>query len=300
MNDILYILSPSYSGSTLLTFLLGTHPAIGTIGELKATSMGDIDQYLCSCGQNIRQCGFWTRIAEELDRRHVPFDLADFGTDIRGEAGSFGDRLLRAGIRGPFAESLRGLALAVAPGPRRALRQILEKNRVLAEVVCEAQDARIFLDGSKDPIRLKWLLTIPQWNIRVLYLIRDGRGVSNSYMRHYNCGMDKAAVEWRRTHLECERILRTRPSGSVLKVHYEDLCRAPGDTLDRIFRFLDLESAPACDFRSVQQHILGNAMRLGSTAEITLDEKWRTMLTEEDLRRFDAIAGGLNHRYGYR
>ena len=42
MTDLVYILSPSYSGSTLLTFLLNTHPEIATIGELKAQALGNL------------------------------------------------------------------------------------------------------------------------------------------------------------------------------------------------------------------------------------------------------------------
>ncbi|MGH8543075.1 MAG: hypothetical protein ACREX3_05465 [Gammaproteobacteria bacterium] len=40
-----YIASPSYSGSTLMTFLLGGHPAVATVGELKAAGIGDVDRY---------------------------------------------------------------------------------------------------------------------------------------------------------------------------------------------------------------------------------------------------------------
>ena len=43
---LLYILAPSYSGSTLLTYLLSQHDAIATVGELKATSRGDLDTYI--------------------------------------------------------------------------------------------------------------------------------------------------------------------------------------------------------------------------------------------------------------
>jgi len=34
MTDVLYLMGHGYSGSTLLTFLLGSHPQIATIGEL--------------------------------------------------------------------------------------------------------------------------------------------------------------------------------------------------------------------------------------------------------------------------
>ena len=56
---LLYILAPSFSGSTLLTYLLAQHPRVATVGELKATRMGSIDEYRCSCGEPMRTCEFW-------------------------------------------------------------------------------------------------------------------------------------------------------------------------------------------------------------------------------------------------
>jgi hypothetical protein len=41
-------------------------------------------------------------------------------------------------------------------------------------------------------------------------------------------------------------------------------------------------------------------MRLRAATDITLDEKWRTMLTQEDLAAFDRVAGDLNRGFGYR
>ena len=52
-------------------------------------------------------------------------------------------------------------------------------------------------------------------------------------------------------------------------------------------------------FRVVKDHIIGNSMRLDVTSEIRLNERWRSMLTRQDLRTFDAVAGRINRRYGY-
>ena len=79
--DFVYIASPSYSGSTLLTFLLAAHPEVASIGELKASAMGDADAYTCSCGAPIRRCPFWRRVCDELARRGLDFDLDDFQWD---------------------------------------------------------------------------------------------------------------------------------------------------------------------------------------------------------------------------
>jgi hypothetical protein len=41
-------------------------------------------------------------------------------------------------------------------------------------------------------------------------------------------------------------------------------------------------------------------MRLDSTREIRLDERWKTALGAEDLAVFDRVAGDYNRRLGYR
>ena len=68
-ESVLYILGPSYSGSTLLTLLLAQHPQIATIGELKAATVGRIPDYRCSCGQLLRECALWRDVQARMQRR---------------------------------------------------------------------------------------------------------------------------------------------------------------------------------------------------------------------------------------
>lgn len=300
MTDWAYILSPSYSGSTLLTFLLAGHPEVATIGELKASAMGDVDSYVCSCGMRIRECSFWQRVGEELAHRRLSFDLSDFGTRFRLPKRPLADRFMRSRFRGRVFESARDLALRVLPGARRGYRRIIDRNRTLSEVILHIQGGTIFLDGSKEPIRLKYLLGSAFCDIKVIYLIRDGRGTANSYMKHYSTSMPTAAREWRLTHEAIDRLVSCLPAGSWIKVHYEELCRDADGTLASIFAFLGLDAARAVrDYQSVEHHILGNSMRLRGTSEIRLDEKWKATLTPTDIETFQRLAGDLNRRYGY-
>lgn len=298
-RDLVYILAPSYTGSTLLTFLLSRHEDIATIGELKATARANLDEYLCSCGVLQRECEFWKSVADKMQRAGTNFALEDFGTHFRADS-LLCDRLLRAGIRSKYFEAIRDSFLRLLPNCRRQLHDILERNRQLIDIICELQKAEIYLDGSKDAIRLRLLNSAGHWNLKVIYLIRDGRGTCNSYMRHYNVSMDIAAREWYRTHGECDRVVRELGDEKVIKIHYEYLCKSTKETLEKICNFLgidgklsNLKSKPA------EHHILGNQMRLRSTDEIRLDEKWKKALTKEDLAVFEQIAGKYQQLYGY-
>lgn len=298
-RNLVYILAPSYSGSTLLTFLLSTHKSISTIGELKASRRYDLETYRCSCGSFLRDCNFWKIVTKEMQKVDFSFSLNDFKTHFRGDT-FLCDRLLRAGVRSKVLEFIRNSMLRLFPGCRCQLQHILERNRHIIEIICSQQQGHMFLDGSKDPIRLRLLNSAGYWNLKVIYLIRDGRGATNSYMRHYDVPMDKASREWRRAHRECIRVVRELENETYITIHYENLCKDPHKTMTKIYDFLGLSTDSVnLRFRSFEHHILGNQMRLESPEEIKLDEKWKNSLTNCELEGFERTAGRLNRHYGY-
>ncbi len=112
--------------------------------------------------------------------------------------------------------------------------------------------------------------------------------------------MSQAAHEWRRCNEEAEHALCRFHSSQWIQVNYEELCKDPDATLARVFAFFGLDPDQRIrDFRSVENHIVGNGMRLDTTSEIRLDERWRQALTAKQLQTFDMVAGRMNRRYGY-
>ncbi len=99
---------------------------------------------------------------------------------------------------------------------------------------------------------------------------------------------------------EAENILRCISPSQWTEVRYEDYCKDPEVTLSRLHQFLGVEpDRRSRAFRSVEQHVVGNGMRLDPTSDVRVDERWRDVLTEQDRRTFDEIAGVINRRYGY-
>ena len=322
MTDVVYILAASHSGSTLLAMLLGAHPQICTAGELKITSLGDPQRYLCSCGARIRECRFWTAVSRRMQDAGFAFDVAAPGTDFRSAGGALAKQLLKPLHRGPLAEAARDLALAAVPGWRTNLAAIQQRNAALVRTICELTGKPVVVDSSKVGLRLKYLLRNRALNLRVVRLLRDGRGVALTYTdpaRFADCrdparreggiggdrrgerlAMRAAAHEWRRSNEEAEHLLAELPHERWTTVRYEDLCASPGAIMDRLFAFLGLPAARVADrFRTVEHHVVGNGMRLDDTPEIALDERWRTVLRAGELKEFEAVAGELNRTYGY-
>jgi hypothetical protein len=302
-----YILSASHSGSTLLAMLLGSQEKACTVGELRAPSMGDTDKYRCSCGERIRECPFWTRVGQAMAELGIDnFDISNAGTSIYEVPGSYAGRLVEPLQRGPVLEAVRDAALALSPTWRKYLQAVQLRNAALVEVLARITEAELVIDSSKAVLHLKYLLRNPRLNIKVVHLIRDGRAVALSLIGH---GLNRstreetvaaAAREWRRSNEAADCLLKLLPSTQWLRVHYEELCREPKAVLHRVCEFLDLHPENlTMDFRAREQHVLGNEMRLKSTSQIHLDERWRSQLSAEDLKAFDRVAGTLNQRYGY-
>jgi hypothetical protein len=324
MADLVYVLAASHSGSTMLAMLLAAHPDICTVGELKlsAKSMGDVERYRCSCGHMIRECPFWSAVADEMAKRGCPFDIADARTGYRSCGGGLARRVLGPLHRGPVLEGLRDFVLGLSPAWRREVAEIHQRNAELVATLCRMSGAMMVVDSSKLAVRLKFLLRNPELDVKVVRLVRDGRGVSLTYMdpsrfadaadpasRGGGTGlarpapavsMAEAAREWRRSNEEAERLLAGLDRRRWLRIRYEDLCSDPRGTLAGVFEFLGVEPAKwRPDFRCLKYHVIGNGMRLDATSRILLDDRWRTVLTDADLRQFDRVAGQMNRRCGY-
>lgn len=304
MTNFTFVMAHSFSGSTLLSFLLGAHPEVATVGEMYIAHGIDPETYVCSCGERIAECPFWRRVSLEMAARGIPFDVRRNQTSFSANGvGPVSHRLLAAEPRGPLMEAARGAALALIPGARRELDRRLRTNEALAEVITEMRGARAFVDASKRPGRLLHLRRIPSFDIRVIHLVRDGRAVARSTVRNLGFSPEEGARSWTAAAQDAERVRTLFPAERWLTLRHEDLCREPEATLDRVLRFVGVAvlagGGRVPDFRSADHHIIGNRMRLSHTSEVRLDERWRTEMPPEEVRAVERIAGEALERYGY-
>ena len=319
---LVYILAASHSGSTLLAILLGSHPEICTVGELKATSMGDVDRYLCSCRAKVRMCPFWSGVRGDMADRGFDFDITDARTDLAFGAGPYLQRFLRPLHRGPLLELARDAALGLSPEWRSRLSRFQARNSALAETVCARTGKEVIVDSSKVGVRLKYLLRNPAFEVKVVRMTRDGRGVALTYvdpvrfadaddpaLRGGGMGGNRedekvtladAALEWRRCNEEAEAVLGRLDPARWRNVRYEELCADPDRTLRSLFTFIGVDPGVGVEqLRFDGHHVIGNGMRLDSSRQIRLDERWRQSLAPMDLQVFDSVAGEMNRRLGY-
>jgi hypothetical protein len=305
-ETVRYVSMPGspYTGSTLLGFLLNTHPDCVSIGAATGlTRRVDIETYQCSCGRPFLECEFWRQVEKRtLELGHpVTVYQSDFwNTHLRLSRRRWLNGLL---VRSLGSESLtdwRDRLLAGVGPINRALEETRSSTWALARSVLDLTGKSVFVDTARDHQRPKYLQPHPGLDLKVIHLIRDPRGTVSSIVGHTGVDVAKAARQWRHYNVEADRVRRYVPDDSWLRVHYEDLCADPQGTLDEIAKFIGVTPAPLPEpLDSVDNHVIGNSMRLQGVREIRLDEKWRERLDSTALDEIARITHEDSHRFGY-
>lgn len=290
---VLYIASSSFSGSTLLSFLLNTHPRITTVGEMEGWKTADPESFRCSCGEVLKVCPFFRRMADAFDRANLPFRMPnDFGTGYRLVDDIRLNRYLTEAlpwIRNSAVEAARDRIVRRLPPFAGHIRRNDRANVVFIRTALTLANADVFVNADKTPFRLRYLRRIPEFDLRVLHLLREPRGVVLTFMENRGWDPELGMRVWIREQRDILRILGEQPN--TLRVYYEDLCDDTNGTLAQIERFAGVAPEPFNgDFRAAEHHILGNSMRLDRVGTIVKSERWRTKLTAAELGRMASVA----------
>lgn len=285
--QLLYVTSSSYSGSTLLAFLLNTHPQIFTVSEMIGWDFRDDEDFKCSCGEPLDRCAFFTKVAHAFREQGLPFKINRFGTAFQLVINEKLNRYLTASLprcHNSWLERMRDTLVWHLPGLRSRLDRIGRANRLFVETALAHSGASIFADVSKDPHRIRQLSRLPGFDLSILYLVRDIRGVVVSNMRERANDVRKAARIWLQDQHDILRVLQEYPGFHTL--FYEDLCQDTNAELAKIHNFLSLNYVPyPGNFKSGEHHILGNSMRAQHISTITLDEKWKLVLSKAEINQ---------------
>jgi hypothetical protein len=310
-HRIIYICGSGHSGSTLLDLILGSHSQVVSLGEIGQFSRFFRDNDLCTCGAPAQRCEFWRNVQQTL--------LSSFGYDLfappQDHIVSFlpghkqlqkqpnwirqkfsYDSLSAIGLLGSL--SLLHFGLKLAP----SISQGLAYNIALFDAVIQSSQVQYVVDSSKSWFRMKLLYLWKPELMKIIFLVRDGRGVVYSHIRKENLSIEEAARSWARTQKANLWMLRSIPAESWRLVRYEDLTSEPDSTLLNLCNWLGLSYEPEMlRFRQTKHHNLaGNRMRFGSEEKIINAAHWRSELKAEDLDAFNCIAGKLNKYFGYK
>lgn len=292
-----YLCSAPHSGSTLLACLLGAHPQVSTVGEFGATfnSHGK-----CSCGVPYDECDVWKRWRNDARHDGLELELGNLGVNLEPrDADRIGD-LFYYHFPLKVLDGLRDRFFARSGSRWKAAATVVDRYYHLARLLCRQQETNVFLDTTKNAYQIRFLAADPRIDLKMIALVRDGRGVTNSLINREKWTPERSVGTWTWANRNIARAAKYLPRENVLWLRLEDLCHEPEAMLDRLQRFCGATPCLTLDASNTsERHVIGNSMRLSFDGRIKLDEKWRTSLSAENLALFERRAGKLNRRLGY-
>jgi hypothetical protein len=289
-----FLASHAYSGSTLLSFLLGAHPEIGTVSDVSGRRRREMmATFECSCGRLMTVCPFWERLMALLHLSGLEFSIDDFELGFDHRHPRWLGNLRVRSMGGALPERVRDAVFGVIPGEAARMEEIGRRNAVFAQAVLEVTGGHVFVDASKERLRAQYLQRYVDSELRVIHLIRDPRGVADSSRRRGRLtSFGQAGRRWARTNAAIARSLAGLDETRRLTVRYEDLCGDPDAEMRRIFTFCGVDpGVNVTAHLDEEQHLLGNSMRLKGVGDIRHDERWRTGLDDGDRQAVEAAAG---------
>jgi hypothetical protein len=150
--------------------------------------------------------------------------------------------------------------------------------------------------GDKTPEYVRHLPVLRELFPRAqfIHIVRDGRDVALSgYRTHFGCkNAYTAAREWKAVVEQARQFGARLPPDAFLELRYEDLLQTPGDVMERLLRFLEIDDADGALTRHLYRNVPAD-LRAGNL------NKWRRAMGVQDQRVFASVAGDVLGACGY-
>ncbi len=219
--NLIYLIGAGRSGTTILSLLLGNSESVTSLGELH-----QLPEYMglegkCSCGQLLSSCPYWNSVYSSLHNQFCSNSYKEQARELESHRY----------VYKYFFEKNRALTNSEYCSANKALLSHLSNNN------------QFTIDSAKYIGRGLALNSIFQKNIQFVYLVRDPRGVVNSFGKSVQTSRSwLSATAYYfivnfTTLLVCKTLLRNK----YIKIRYEDLISSPERVLSEIADSLDLD-----------------------------------------------------------
>jgi hypothetical protein len=279
---VIYIAGSGRSGSTLLEKCLAQDPHIIALGEVCNLWLANPLHGQCGCGQLICECSLW-------------------GNSLSIAFPSINDELVqKMRALGYETDRLRYIfSRFFHPRVAKKIAVYAEEMKNIYHAIHSLFPNSILLDSSK---KISWLYILcsdPAFDVQVIHLVRDARGVVYSWSKDEQkltqqhgrfvsmpvVGPLSAALGWLGDQFLLHQ-MRRRSLGNYLCLRYEDLIANPHQAMKAIFQFARIPNGtlPAMEQNTMKMlhpvhSVSGNPIRFNSgPTAFNLDDKWKTDL----------------------
>jgi len=243
---IIYIASANRSGSTLLGKLLGSHPQIYFLGELRnlRAYLTDNRRFFnpvyplkCACSARVPECPFWRAVLQQAAMQtNVP--EFNYRFTLGRVRATEADRVRRKFEKHFFATHPKWFTNRIVQF-LMGYHTVSENCFRLYDALAKVSGRNLILDSSKQPNRIDALYKFFPENIRILELYRHPYAVVHSMMKR-GLTLAQATENLTRDYEQNRVFLGDIPGNQVLKIRYEDICGDPSFELQKICAFLSI------------------------------------------------------------
>jgi hypothetical protein len=308
---VLFIGGWGRSGSTLVERLLAEMPDVVGAGEVTHLWQRALaDNQPCACGAAFDACPFWISVGKAAFDGWDNLDAED---------------VLALARRVDRTRFVPRLALPTRVTRRRQdLLRYADLYRRIYAGIAEVTGARVIVDSGKHASQAFALRHHPGIDLRVLHVVRDGRGVayswskessygspggdssSDSYMPQYS--VVTSSVLWTAHNALFDLLAAT--GARRLRLRYERIVADPVGHLATVRAFLHLPPEPPAFIRSDGDvaiaelgpihSVAGNPMRFQTGAvRLRVDSAWRTAMPAGRRRLVALLTWPGRLRHGY-
>jgi len=297
---VVYIAGAGHSGSTLLDLILGSQKEIESVGEI--IQLGDYveNDKKCTCGKTISQCEYWKENIKSYKQ------LSEIDKCSLFNMSPYANKKERLNFIFNFPSVFIDKQSIIDYG--------LKNYNLFTSILKNSEKKSIIVDSSKDAMRALKLYLSGLFNIKIIYLFRDGRAFIESKKRK-NKDPNREYEQYRgaaietlsfiTTHIARWRVLKPIPKQNVFVTTYRDLACRPSYILNTICRFIGvkfdeetLDSSSSKYFSNIRHHnIDGNRLRFTYIDKIEFKKKWPTELKKSEITLFHLLGGNVVNKY---
>ncbi|NEQ97132.1 MAG: sulfotransferase [Cyanothece sp. SIO2G6] len=296
-KKVVFILGIGRSGTTLIDLMLGSHPQGFSLGEI-------------------------SKLPERTRKGKPIAENTTFWTDTFTEAEI---KKLSLGFGHYRINPLVPLKI------ERFVRELINQDEIFNpySLLFSKIQAEFLVDSSKYPYWVKKQTQAREFRSGsltpfILWIVRDGRAVINSYRRVYpNWTFEQKVQRWQQVMLETQDFFQALPDSNKKQIRYEALASDPQAVLTDICRWLGIQFVPEMiEYWTHEHHYICGGQGTRALIDrykgllvaegtrrvhgdyynkadyaIQLDTRWKDELQSEDIEKFYTMTDGLNRAY---
>ncbi len=280
---VLYIAGAGHSGSTLISSLIGMHERFVSGSEIcfLLYDLAKRKNHSCSCGEKLVACPIWGHVLREWEKLS-PVTI---------------DQYLS------YQKKYERLRFLLNPFKRKEFeseefKKFTSATKILYEVIQRHTKKDWIIDASKSPSRAYILQKMGFAEIKIIHLVRDGRGLAYSMLKRGQSWF-RALLFWMAVNLMTDIFLNKKI------IPYEIFCAAPSACMKKIGDYIDEDLSALSTIMEKDQlvrfeHIPnGNGVRAKKEIKVKFDQAWKTNFSGVKRLIATIITAPFLWRYGY-